>query len=77
MYCPVPGVAPSHNDLSGLTHTVGWHPPLVQDLRAEDYTYTLSPEEVLESIAGTDALLARGVQDEEDIKKVGIGWQQH
>jgi hypothetical protein len=49
----------------------------VQDLRAEDYTYTLSPEEVLESIAGTDALLARGVQDEEDIKKVGIGWQQH
>jgi hypothetical protein len=48
-------------------------PPLEQDLRAEDYTYTLSPVEVSEIIAGTDALLARGIQDEEDIKKVGRG----
>lgn len=41
-----------------------------QDLSPEDYTYTLTDAEVVEIIAGTDAILARGVKDEEDIKKV-------
>lgn len=45
-------------------------PCALQDLNPEDYTYQLSPEEVAEIIAGTDAILARGVKDEEDIKKV-------
>jgi hypothetical protein len=47
--------------------------PLLQDLVAADYTYTLSVEEVSEIIAGTDALLARGIKEEEDIKKVWRG----
>lgn len=47
--------------------------PPSQDLKPEDYTYELSKEEVAEIIAGTDAILARGVKDEEDIKKVGVG----
>ncbi len=42
-----------------------------QDLVPSDYTYVLSPAEVSEVIAGTDAILARGVKDEENIKKVG------
>lgn len=41
-----------------------------QDLKPEEYTYTLTDAEVAEIIAGTDAILARGVKDEEDIKKV-------
>jgi hypothetical protein len=45
----------------------------LQDLSPEEYTYQLSPAEVAEITAGTDAILARGVQDEEDIKKVGGG----
>jgi hypothetical protein len=44
--------------------------PSLQDLSPEEYTYQLSPAEVSEIIAGTDAILARGVKDEEDIKKV-------
>jgi N-acetylmuramic acid 6-phosphate (MurNAc-6-P) etherase len=43
----------------------------MQDLRPGDYTYTLTAEDVAEIIAGTDAILAGGVKDEEDIKKVG------
>lgn len=42
----------------------------LQDLKEEDYTYKLSQAEVAEIIAGTDAILATGVRDEEDIKKV-------
>jgi hypothetical protein len=42
----------------------------LQDLRPEDYTYPLSPSEVAEIISGTDQILAKGVKDEEDIKKV-------
>lgn len=42
----------------------------LQDLKPEEYTYTLTDAEVAEIIAGTDAILARGVKDEEDIKKV-------
>jgi hypothetical protein len=48
-------------------------PQPLQDLSPESYTYQLSPAEVAEIIAGTDAILARGVKDEEDIKKVGGG----
>ncbi len=44
----------------------------LQDLSPADYTYVLSPAEVAEIIAGTDAILARGVKDEEDIKKVWV-----
>jgi protein involved in polysaccharide export with SLBB domain len=43
----------------------------LQDLRPEDYTYQLSPADVAEIISGTDHILAQGVKDEEDIKKVG------
>lgn len=46
-----------------------------QDLSPEDYTYRLSEAEVAELIAATDAILARGVREEEDIKKVR--WQRH
>lgn len=46
----------------------------LQDLKPEDYTYQLTPEEVAEIIAGTEAILAKGVKDEEDIKKVRAGW---
>lgn len=46
----------------------------MQDLKPEDYTYQLRPEEVAEIIAGTDAILARGVKEEEDIKQVRAGW---
>jgi hypothetical protein len=42
----------------------------LQDLRPEDYTYQLSPADVAEIISGTDHILAQGVKDEEDIKKV-------
>jgi hypothetical protein len=45
----------------------------LQDLSPEEYTYQLSPAEVAEIIAGTEAILARGVTDEEDIKKVRGG----
>lgn len=45
----------------------------MQDLRAEDYTYQLTPAEVAEIISGTDIILAKGVTDEEDIKKVWGG----
>lgn len=40
------------------------------ELKPADYTYHLSPAEVAELIAATEAILARGVKDEEDIKKV-------
>jgi hypothetical protein len=39
------------------------------DLAPSDYTYTLSQAEVQELIDATEAILARGVKDEEDIKK--------
>ncbi len=42
-----------------------------QDLKPEDYTYHLTEADVAETIAAADAILARGVKDEEDIKKVG------
>lgn len=44
-----------------------------QDLKPEDYTYRLTETEVAEIIAATDSILARGVKDEEDIKKVCWG----
>lgn len=47
-----------------------------QDLKPEDYTYHLSESDLAEIIAGTDAILARGVKDEEDIKKVSRVQQQ-
>jgi hypothetical protein len=50
-----------------------------QDLSPEQYTYTLSPEEVAEIITGTDTLLARGFNNEEAIKQVRpvtSGWDK-
>ncbi|WIA42630.1 hypothetical protein OEZ86_008603 [Tetradesmus obliquus] len=40
------------------------------ELKPADYTYHLSPAEVAELIAATEAILARSVKDEEDIKKL-------
>lgn len=42
----------------------------VQTHSLEDFTFQLSASDVSEIIAATDAILARGVREEEDIRKV-------
>lgn len=48
------------------------HCDCIQDLKPEDYTYQLTQSDLAEIIAGTDAILAKGVNNEEDIKKVSL-----
>lgn len=42
----------------------------LQDVTLEDFTYRLSESDVSEIIAATDAILAKGVKVEEEIRKV-------